>query len=151
MVVLGYAMGFPLIWIGARKIVAQDFDFVYFFRYGWNFNYLGSLFVALGHVGLVMLLCRIGALARLMRALAAVGQMAFTNYLMQSIICTLVFYGYGFGLWGSLSRFELIGVVLAVWAAQIIWSPLWLRVFRYGPLEWLWRCLLYTSPSPRDS
>ncbi|MHC4992200.1 MAG: DUF418 domain-containing protein [Planctomycetota bacterium] len=148
MVVLGYALGLPLIWIGAQKIVAHEFDFVYFFRYGWNFNYLGSLFVALGHVGLVMLLCRMDALAWLMRALAAVGQMAFTNYLMQSIICTLVFYGYGFGLWGSLSRFELIGVVGAVWAAQIIWSPLWLRVFRFGPFEWLWRSLTYWKRQP---
>ncbi len=148
MVVLGYAMGFPLIWIGAQKIVTHDFDFIYFFRYGWNFNYLGSLFVALGHVGLVMLLCRMGALAWLMRALAAVGQMALTNYLMQSIICTLVFYGYGFGLWGSFTRFELIGFVLAVWAVQIIWSPLWLRAFRFGPFEWLWRSLTYWKWQP---
>ena len=74
--------------------------------------------------------------------------MAFTNYLMQSIICTLVFYGYGFGRWGSFTRFELIGVVLAVCAVQIIWSPLWLRAFRFGPFEWLWRSLTYWKWQP---
>lgn len=77
------------------------------------------------------------------RALIAVGRMALTNYLAQSVICTMLFYGYGLGLFGSFSRTELIGVVLLVWAVQLLWSPWWLARHERGPLEAVWRRLTY--------
>jgi uncharacterized protein len=104
--------------------------------------------VAIGHLSLITLLYRSGLLKTLWRWLAVVGQMAFTNYLMQSIICTLLFYGYGFGLFGRLQRYETYYVVGAVWAFQILFSNLWLRYFRFGPFEWAWRSLTYWSRQP---
>ena len=67
--------------------------------------------------------------------------MAFTNYLATSIVMTSIFYGYGLGLFGELSRIELWLPVLAVWALMLLWSKPWLERFHYGPLEWLWRSL----------
>jgi uncharacterized protein len=74
--------------------------------------------------------------------------MAFTNYLVQTVICTTIFYGHGFGLFGSVERTGQILIVLAVWALQLWYSPLWLRHFRFGPAEWLWRSLTYGRPQP---
>jgi uncharacterized protein len=73
--------------------------------------------------------------------IAAAGRVAFTNYLGTSILMTLLFYGYGFGLYGALSRIELWVVVIATWAVMLLWSKPWLERFSYGPLEWLWRSL----------
>ena len=75
-------------------------------------------------------------------------RMALSNYLAQTIICTTLFYGYGFGLFGKLDRFQLVGVVIAIWAFQLWYSPIWLRYFRFGPFEWLWRTLTYGKIQP---
>ena len=77
-----------------------------------------------------------------------VGQMAFTNYLAQSLMCGLFFYGVGFGYFGKLQIYEMYYVVAAVWVIEIIWSHLWLRYFRFGPMEWLWRSLTYWKWQP---
>jgi uncharacterized protein len=74
--------------------------------------------------------------------------MAFTNYMLQTIICTTIFYGHGFGLFGHVERVGQIGIVFAVWALQLAISPIWLRHFRFGPLEWLWRSLTYLTFQP---
>jgi uncharacterized membrane protein YeiB len=101
----------------------------------------GALPLALGYLGLVALWAWSGRAEWLQRPFRAVGRMALTNYLMQSVICTTLFYSYGFGLYGQLGRAPLLGVVAAVWACELIWSPIWLRYFRMGPVEWLWRSL----------
>jgi uncharacterized protein len=93
----------------------------------------------LGWVCLIVLLMRPGG--ALTARIAAAGRMAFSNYLGTTIVCTTLFYGYGFGLYGHLSRAELYLVVLAVCALMLAWSKPWLDHFRYGPLEWLWRSL----------
>ncbi|VXD00915.1 DUF418 domain-containing protein [Sphingomonas sp. AX6] len=80
--------------------------------------------------------------------IAAAGRMAFTNYLMTSLICTAIFYGYGLGLFGALSRLGLWGVVLAIWIGMLAWSKPWLERFAYGPLEWLWRSMARGSVQP---
>ncbi|MEJ7674225.1 MAG: DUF418 domain-containing protein [Chitinophagaceae bacterium] len=80
--------------------------------------------------------------------LRPVGQMAFTNYLAQSLFVGLFFYGVGFGMFGKLQRYEIYYVVAATWLLQIIWSHIWLRFFRFGPLEWLWRSLTYWKKQP---
>ena len=74
--------------------------------------------------------------------------MAFSNYLMTSIITTVVFCGFGFGLYGKLSRFEQLYVVAGVWAFILIWSQPWLARFHYGPFEWAWRSLVRWRPQP---
>ncbi len=116
--------------------------------HGSQFNYLGSILVSLGWVGTVMLVCRRDALPWFTGALGAVGRTAFSNYILQSLLCTFVFYGHGLALFGQVERTGQVAMVLAVWAFQLAVSPLWLRHFRFGPLEWLWRCLTYGRLQP---
>ncbi len=104
--------------------------------------------ITIGHASLLMLIYRSGVASWLMKALAAVGQMAFTNYLMQSIICTLFFYGYGLGYYGKLHLHQIYYVVGVVWIFQVIFSVIWLQYFRFGPFEWVWRSLTYWKKQP---
>lgn len=144
----GYALGFPLIAYGMYDNVQHHFDIFHQFLVSGHFNYIGSLFVALGHVGLVMLIFKAGRLAWLTVRLAAVGRMALSNYLMQTLVCTTLFEGWGFAFFGRLTRVELFGVVASVWLLQLLVSPWWLGRFRFGPMEWLWRCLTYWRMYP---
>ena len=100
---------------------------------GRQFNYWPSIAVGLGYVGLVMLACRTAALRPIARAFAAVGRTALSNYLLQTVICTTIFYGHGLGLYGSVDRVGQLAIVLGVWAVQLIASPIWLRRYRFGP------------------
>ncbi len=109
-------------------------------------NTVLSIFVSIGYASLFVLLVK-GGLRFITEPLAAVGRMAFTNYITQSLIMTTIFYGgRGLGYWGEVDRATLWAIVLAVWALQLIWSPLWLSRFQMGPLEWLWRRLSYARP-----
>jgi uncharacterized protein len=103
---------------------------------------------ALGYVGLVMLVVKAGLFQPLSTRLAAVGRMALSQYLATSLACTLFFNGYGLGYYGQLRRHQIYYVVLAIWAVQLLVSPIWLRYFRFGPMEWLWRSLTYGHPQP---
>ena len=140
-------LGIPTVMWGVHQQEARDWALEYGFFYGMLPNFIASSIVAIGYICLVMLACRL-APSLLLRPLAAVGRMALTNYLMQTIICTTIFYGHGFGLFSELERTQQIMIVFAIWAAQLIWSPLWLSWFRYGPFEWLWRSLTYLSLQP---
>ncbi len=116
------------------------------FHDGWGIArgllMLGNLPACLGYVGLVVtLLHSRGWLSRI-AVLAPMGRMALTNYLTQSLICTLVFYGYGLGQWG-MPRAQQVLFVAAVYAAQLAFSHWWLARFQYGPMEWLWRGFTY--------
>lgn len=105
-----------------------------------------SIFGSLGYASALILLVKAGA-RFVTEPLAAVGRMAFTNYLTQSLIMTTIFWGgRGFGLYGEVDRPTLMGIVVAVWVLQLIWSPLWLAWFEMGPLEWVWRRLSYGRP-----
>lgn len=104
---------------------------------------LGRLMMTLGHIGLVMLLCRFPLFDRTARILAAIGRLALTNYIMQSVLSIFLFFGIGLGLYARYERYQLILICLAVWFVQIVFSLVWLRYFHYGPLEWVWRSLIY--------
>ena len=106
------------------------------------------VFVTLAYVSLIVLATTRG-LAWITAALRPVGQMAFTNYLTQTLIMTSIFYmPWGPRLFGRVDYVQMWGLVLAVWALQLIWSPLWLSRFSMGPLEWVWRCLTYGRRVP---
>jgi uncharacterized protein len=148
LVAVGALVGIPVIMYGAHRNLEAGWDVMYSFYFGALYNFWASILVALGWVGLVMLACKSHVLGLAKRVLAAVGQMALTNYLMQTIICTTIFYGHGFGRFGYFERTDQILLVLAVWIVQLIWSPIWMHYFRFGPFEWLWRSLTYLKPQP---
>lgn len=107
---------------------------------------LGSPLMALAYVGLVVLAWARGV--RWLAVLAPAGRMALTNYLLQSVVGTLLFYGYGLGLWGDVSRAGQTLIVLVVFALQVAASHWWLARFRFGPAEWLWRAFTYLQRPP---
>lgn len=148
MSIVGLGIGLPLAAGGAALQDLHDFDMFWLLATDWHLNYIGSAFVALGYTGVVMLICKAGELTWLRTRLAAVGRMALTNYLMQSLLMTFVFYGWGLGYFGRVERAELYLFVAAVWVLQLVVSPLWLDRFRFGPAEWLWRSLTYGRAQP---
>ncbi len=148
----GYGIGLSLGWLGFQNMLAYyqhpgqviDTEGISF---GW-FYHLRRAATGLGHASLLLLVYRSGAVGWLMRALSNVGQMAFSNYLMQSIICATFFYGYGLSYFGKLAYHQLYFVVAAIWLFQLIFSSVWLRFYRFGPFEWLWRSLTYWKRQP---
>jgi uncharacterized protein len=145
---LGYGLGLPVVLYDTGYRIAHDFRGATMIDAKMVYGYLSALAIAMGHVGAVMLVYRSGAVGWLTRRLAAAGRMALSNYLMQSLICTTLFYGYGFCLFGTMNRLGLWGVVLAIWTFQLATSIVWLRYFRYGPAEWVWRSLTYWRFQP---
>ncbi len=97
--------------------------------------------MTIGWAALIMLLIKTAASDGARARLAATGRMAFTNYLVTSIVMTTIFYGYGLGLYGSIGRTALYLFCFGMWAAMLFWSKPWLDRFHYGPLEWVWRSL----------
>lgn len=102
----------------------------------------------MGYAAVLLYATTTGRLAALRRRLAAVGQMAFTNYLSHSVITAVLFLGWGLGLAGRFDYAQQLLVVAAIWTVQLVVSPLWLARFRFGPAEWLWRSLTYWQRQP---
>ncbi|MEM9754273.1 MAG: DUF418 domain-containing protein, partial [Planctomycetota bacterium] len=141
---IGLGVGVPLSLIDAVTALRNGEDTLFMFSAAMQWNYWGSAFLALAYVPVIMFACK--AVGALLVPLAAVGRMALTNYLAQSLIATAFFYTGGrFQAW---ERWELAWFVLAVWVVQLVWSPLWLTRFRFGPAEWLWRSINYAKPQP---
>jgi uncharacterized protein len=143
----GYAIGIPVNTFTGVTVMRSGFDPVVQ-GYSYALYDVGRLTMACGHLGLILFLCRRGWLGGLMQRLGAVGQTAFSNYVLQSVACAFLFTGYGLALHSRLQRFELYYVVAALWAVHLLVSPAWLRNFRYGPLEWAWRSLTYWRRQP---
>src|SRR6185436_16027039 len=102
---------------------AGGWDFRYSFFYGMQINYYASLLVGLGWIGAVMLASRAPAFAPMTSRLAAVGRTAFTNYILQTVLCTLIFYGDGLGLIGKVERTGQLAIVVGIWILQLAISP----------------------------
>jgi uncharacterized protein len=152
----GYAIGLPL----------AMYSFYYTYRYSpdveamlrrmelepieWTRSIypFQRIILVMAHVSAIILLYKAKYVQSLFRRLEAVGQMALSNYIMHSVICTLFFFGYGLNYYGELDFYQIYFVVLAVWIVQLIISPIWLRFFRFGPLEWVWRSLTYWRVQP---
>jgi uncharacterized protein len=151
LVAVGGTVGLATILAGVWFIEANDWA-ASVALYWTQFNYWGSIPLAGAYLGLVMLYAKWRPAGVVTRWLAAVGRTAFSNYIFQTVVATSIFYGHGLGLFGRVSRVEALGFVVAIWAVQVPLSVLWLRYFRYGPLEWLWRALTYrTLPTMRVS
>lgn len=148
MIVYGLGIGLPLVIGGTVLLFHYDWEFRLSFFYISQLNYWGSILMAIGYIGFVMILCKTSTQSFLAKRLADVGRMALSNYLMQSIICTYIFYGHGLGLFGDIDRSLQAVMVLGIWAFQITFSSIWLNYFQFGPFEWLWRSLTYGKAQP---
>jgi uncharacterized protein len=140
----GYGVGIPMAGWETATLIATDFDP----RIGAQFQLqydLRRLLVGLGHLSLILMCCRYFPASWLGAKLAAVGRMALTNYLLQTVICTLIFTTVGFGLYGSFTGYYLYFVVAGVWVALIAFSSWWLERNPQGPAERLWRRLTYRA------
>ena len=143
----GLTLGWTLASYGLVRNFARNWSLDCQFI-GSQYNYWGSILVSLGYLSLVMLICRSQIGGRLLQAISAVGRTALSNYLLQTVLCTTLFYGHGLGLFGSVERTGQAAIVLAVWIVQLIASSWWVKRFRYGPMEWVWRSLTYWQLQP---
>lgn len=135
-------IGLPLVLLGLWWHPAYARDTMQSMTVGALPNYWGSIPMAMGYSAVIMLLCQ-PTPPRWMHPLAAVGRTALTNYLLQSLICTLLFYGHGLALFGRVSWAGQLVVVVLVWALQLSLSTLYLRRFQIGPVEAAWRIVTY--------
>ena len=126
-----------LLGIGCGLILAQE-EFARPYA-----NLASSIVLAVGYAATVIAAYNTAAGRRWLRWAEPVGRMAFTNYITQSIVLGFIFYGYGLGLFAKLSSVIGFMMVLGIYIAQVMLSRLWLARFRYGPVEWLWKALMY--------
>jgi uncharacterized protein len=143
MVVIGLAIALPLIVAGMITNFKHEWEIYYSMGSGRMFNYVASFAMAMSYIGVVMIAIKHQWRPNGQKRLAAVGQMALSNYILQSLLCTWLFYGYGLGLFGQVERYQQLLIVIPILALQLWLSPIWLAKFRFGPLEWLWRSLTY--------
>ena len=148
MVLIGLGGGLSVVAIGMAANRADGWIGVDVMFANSLWNYWGSIGVAAGWIGLVLLMCGVDVFGPIRGVLAGVGRMALSNYLAQTVICGVIFYGWGFGWHGEVGYAAQLLIVAAIWATQCIWSPLWLSRFRFGPMEWLWRSLTYWQLQP---
>ena len=115
---------------------------------GLVLNPLNGPVLCIFYMGAIILLAQRPAWRAAMSPLASVGRMPLTNYLMQSVIASTLFYGYGFGLYYRIGPAVGVLIALAIFAVQVAYSAWWMARFRFGPMEWLWRTLTYgTAPA----
>jgi uncharacterized protein len=129
------SIGVPCMGLGAALILAGA-------------DALGTILLALGYGAVIIGIANLESGKKLLGWAAPLGRMAFTNYLAQSLIFGWIFYGYGLGLFGRLGVTSALAIGVAVYIGQVFFSAWWLRRFRYGPVEWLWRTLMYGVPQP---
>lgn len=147
MMLVGYLVGITTNYWESNHLITNNFSVLAFYLTDITHE-LGRVPTTIGHIGLIMLFIKSGKFLLFQKALAAVGQMAFTNYIMHTIICITIFMGFGFNMFGQLLRHELYYIVIGIWIVQLILSPIWLTYFRFGPLEWAWRSLTYWEKQP---
>jgi uncharacterized protein len=144
---VGYLVAAPVTAYLAWRFYDSGFDYDVL---NTNLRWTVALrpFVAIAHASALLLLVASGGAAWLVGRLAATGRMALSNYLGASIVSSFVFSERGLGLYGDLSRFELLGLVAVIWTLMLAWSQPSLQRYRYGPFEWLWRSLVRLKPQP---
>jgi uncharacterized protein len=140
MAIGGYAIGIPLNLYEADWLMSHGFSGLA--RDQANITYdFARLAQTTGHLGLLGLFLKSGIFSWFRQSMAAVGRMALTNYLTHSLVALIIFVLLGY--WGKLERHQLYYIVFCIWAVQIVISPIWLKHFYFGPVEWVWRYLTY--------
>ena len=115
---------------------------------GASLHEIGSVGTCLGIIGAVTLAVNSGLMRRVRAGVASVGRLALSNYLLQTVVSTFLMYWWGLGWFGDFTRIEQIGLVVVIYLGQVVVSVIWLRFFRMGPVEWVWRTLTYLKPQP---
>ena len=128
----GLYLSYERLWEGAWSMTV-----------GHQFNYIASFFMALSYISILVFCSTVGLGRRVQNLLKKVGRMAFTNYIMSSIVCTFIFYGHGLGYFAQFDRVQQWGVVLFVWLLIVLLSNWVMSRYRQGPLEFIWRKLTY--------
>lgn len=148
LMLISFTLGFGLLAYDSYALLSTQFGLQAGMMSSMSINSLAAIFIALGYIAVLCLWVQSNKLTGLRRRLEAVGRMAFSNYIAQSLICTTLFYSHGFGLFGELERYQLMLIVGVIFIAQLLWSQWWLARFTFGPLEWLWRSLSYAKLQP---
>jgi uncharacterized protein len=143
-----FAIAAACIGLGAALILCHAGGFIARGRIGALAEPLGTILLALGYGAGIIGIANLDSGKKLLGWAAPLGRMAFTNYLMQSLIFGWIFYGYGLGLFGRLGVASALAIGIAVYTGQVFFSAWWLRRYRYGPVEWLWRTLMYGAAQP---
>lgn len=104
---------------------------------------IGGPALALFYATSIVLLIDLQLGKKILKPLSYIGKLSLTNYLLQSLLCTTIFYGYGLGYYGEISHFQGLILTISIFILQVIGSYFWLKHFQYGPMEWLWRSLTY--------
>ena len=143
-----FSIAIACIGLGATLILAHAAGFAPRGRIGVLVEPLGTILLALGYGAAIIGIANLESGKKWLGWAAPLGRMAFTNYLMQSLIFCWIFYGYGLGLFGRLGAATALAIGIAVYIAQVLFSKWWLHRFRYGPVEWLWRTLMYGKAQP---
>lgn len=141
-------LGLVLSALLATWVAVSGYDLITSLAVFLAWNAIPRLMVTVGYAALLVMLVQRMQGSSFIARVAAAGQAAFTNYLGTSIAMTTIFYGYGLGLYGDVSRLGLWAFVIGAWAVMLLWSKPWLERFRYGPLEWLWRSLARMQVQP---
>jgi uncharacterized protein len=149
MVISGLAFGMILQFAGGAAQIAMGSNILILcvFLIG---IFVGTFWLGLAYAGTVALICAKPGRSIVVGSLAAVGRTALTNYLGQSVICGLLFYSYGLGLFGQLKPAHAVLLVIPIFSFQLFISSIWLRFFRFGPMEWVWRSLSYWKLQPMN-
>jgi uncharacterized protein len=145
---LGFGISVPIYAIGILKAYASGFYFLDLEKWIWLPYYLTRESGSLAIAAIVILFVKSGYLKSPQRLLASVGRAAFSNYILTSLICQTIFVWGPWKLYGKLEYYQLMYVVFGVWIINLTISPLWLRKFAFGPLEWCWRSLTYGAMQP---
>jgi len=147
MALVGYSLGLIMRIRYANSFYYDEKDFENFFETytipTGAYSDIQRVMMTVGHIGFLMLVFRSGWVNGLVKMLAKTGQMALSNYLLQSILCGLFFYGFGFGMFAKLQIYQNYLFVMCIWLICIVFSNIWLHFFKFGPAEWLWRSLTY--------
>ncbi len=140
----GYLLSIPINTFEALGLIRDNFQESPW----WSLYQVGRLTGAVANIAVVVAVAKAGWVPWLMRRIGAVGQMALSNYLFTSISCSLLFNGFGLGLYGKVEYYQLYAIVLCVWTLNLTLSPIWLRYYQFGPMEWVWRSLTYWKRQP---
>ena len=146
--VIGLGVAWPLIFFTCWEAWKSHFDMLKTLLWTYPPYGLGRVAGALGTAAVILLLLRSGVIPWAMRRVAAVGQMALSNYLLTSISMRLLFVWGPLKWYGYMEYYKLYIVVLVMWAVNLTWSSIWLRYFQFGPMEWVWRSLTYWKRQP---